>query len=40
MTLLDQIAFGSSVLVLLVLLSVSGWAVLTFLPTVLSLAGH
>jgi hypothetical protein len=40
MTLLDQIAFGSSILVLLVLLALGGWAVVSVLPIVLALTGY
>jgi hypothetical protein len=40
MTLLDQIAFSTTVIALLMLLAVVVWSVLSVLPIVLSLIGH
>ena len=40
MTFLDQIAFSTTAIALLVLLAVVVWAVLSVLPIVLSLTGH
>ena len=40
MTFLDQIAFSTTAIALLMLLAVVVWAVLSVLPIVLSLTGH
>jgi hypothetical protein len=40
MTFLDQIAFSTTAIALLVLFAVVVWAMLSLLPIVLSLTGH